>query len=109
MAAALEAAINAEAKLHPQETYEDKKALAKWVNAELRAFGLAIKNPDGGKPCFIMGNPGGKPGFGRFLFEYTDDSGKRHHPLTSVTLPHLELVPEDLTRASYVHRSERSR
>lgn len=107
IAKAFEPVLNEVAAKMPQATYEEKKELAKWVNAELRRFGLAIKNPHSGKPCLLMGNPGGKPGFGRFLLEYTDDTGKRHHPLTSVTLPHLDLVPDELTRASYEARVRR--
>lgn len=107
IARVLEPALNEEARKRPIASYDEKKELAKWINAELRRFGLAIKNPRSGKPCLLMGNPGGKPGFGRFLLEYTDDIGKRHHPLTSVTLPYLELVPDELTRVSYEGRVRR--
>jgi hypothetical protein len=101
IAAVLEPALNAKAAMLPHATYDEKKTLAKWANAELRRFGLAIRCPRTGKACLLMGNPGGQPGKGRFVLEYTDESGKRHHPFTSVTLPHLELTLDDLTRASY--------
>jgi hypothetical protein len=99
---ALEPMLNAQAASMPHETYEDKKRLAKWVNAELQQIGgLALRCPRTKKPCFLMGNPGGTPGRGRFVFEYTDEQGKRHHPFTSVSLPRLVLMPDDLVRASY--------
>ena len=103
----LQPAINDRAAEMPHEKYEDKKRLAKWVNAELRRMGLAIRCPRTGIPCYLMGNPGGQPGFGRFLLEYTDEEGKRRHPLTSVTLPHLDLMPDDLSRASYTKSRSR--
>ncbi len=97
----LEPALNAEAQQRPRHTYEEKKELAKWINGELRRFGLALKGPRTDRPCLLMGNPGGRPGFGRFVLEYTDEAGKRHHPLTSVELPGLTLMLDDLTRSSY--------
>ncbi len=105
VAAGLEPAFNAKAKDTPHDTYEDKKTLAKWVNAELRRFGLAIWSPRTGDRCFLMGNPGGTPGAGRFVLEYTDKQGKRQHPLTSVSLPHLDLMPDEMTRAPYGERT----
>jgi Ran GTPase-activating protein (RanGAP) involved in mRNA processing and transport len=104
---AMEPALNQRAAALPQGTYDEKKELAKWVNGELRRFGLAIRCK--GKRCFLMGNPGGQPGIGRFVLEYTDDQGKRHHPLTSVTLPHLELMLDDLERTAFGERVSRMR
>jgi len=100
----LSAALNEEASARPHSTYEEKKELSRWINAELRQFGLALKCDRTDRPCLLMGNPGGRPGIGRFVFEYTDDTGKRHHPLTSVELPGLMLMPDDLTRSSYGER-----
>jgi hypothetical protein len=60
IAAALEKSLNEEARRHPHETYDDKKALAKWVNAELRVLGLAIKDPNTGNACHLVGSPGNR-------------------------------------------------
>lgn len=111
VAVAFEAVLNDEARARPQQAYDDKKALATWVNAELRELGLAIRCPRTDRPCRLMGNPGGKPGEGRFVLEFLDDAGRRQQPLTSVTLPHLALMPDDLRRASYAdrHRPARGR
>jgi hypothetical protein len=109
IARVLEPALNEEAKSHPQNTYEDKKALAKWINAQLRSLGLAIQDPKTGKPCHLVGSPGNRPGIGRFMLNITDESGRLVHSVTSVTLPHLQLIPDDLSRAPYGERSERAR
>lgn len=96
LAARLELALNDQASRVRHVSYDDKKTLAKWINAELRRFGLAIRCPRTGNRCYLMGNPGGQVGVGRFMLEYTDESGKRHHPLTSVDLPHINLMLDAL-------------
>jgi hypothetical protein len=107
IAEVLEPALNLEAAHRPHETYEQKKDLAKWVSAQLRRFGLAVQCPRTGKPCRFMANPGGQPGVGRFLLEYTDETGRRQHPFTSVALPQMSLMPDDLSRASYADQHRR--
>ena len=109
IAAALEPSLNKYAATVPHETYDEKKELAKWINAELRRFGLAIKSPDTGSPCLIVATTGRNPAVGRFVLDYTDEFGKRHHPLSSGTLPHLEVMLDDLTRAPYGQNKNRSR
>jgi hypothetical protein len=109
LAEKLEPALNARAATMPQETYEDKKTLAKWINAELRRLGLAIKDPKTGKPCHLVGDSGNKPGIGRFMLNYTEDAGKLVHTVTSVTLPPLTLMPDDLSRAPYGERGGKVR
>lgn len=107
IARVLEPALNEEAKSHPQNTYEEKKQLAKWINAETRRLGLALKAPKTGEPCFIVATTGNNPNVGRFVFDYIDDQGKRQHPMSSITLPALELMPADLSRVSHGTRSAR--
>ncbi len=108
MAVALEAALNDHLQTLPQDTFEDKKTIAKYVNAELRRFGLALRGPSAGDPCILRADPGGHPGRGRFQLDYTDGEGKRRYIKTSATLMPLELVADDLGRAPG-HRSERFR
>lgn len=105
IAAALEGPLNEHIAALPQGTYEEKKDLAKWVNAELRRFGLAIKAPKTGHPCLIVGTTGNRPEIGRFVFDYTDAQGQRQHPASFAELPKLELTLDDLTRAPYGGRT----
>jgi hypothetical protein len=110
IAKAFEAGLNAAAASMPLATYEEKKSLAKWVNAELRELGLTIRCPKTGEPAILRGGPGGVPGVGRFHLEITDKAGNRHRTVTSSVLPPLALMPDDLTRAPYGERnSKRSR
>ncbi|HKQ48575.1 MAG TPA: hypothetical protein VJZ71_10940 [Phycisphaerae bacterium] len=101
----LEPALAAEASRQPQRTYDEKKTLAKWVNAELRRIGLAIRCPRTGRPSLLLANAGGQPGIGRFHLEHTDAEGRRHRSVTSVALPELKLMPDELTRAPYGERT----
>lgn len=105
----LEPAINAQAANLPQGDYEKNKQLAKWVNAEIRRFGLALRAPNAEDPCLLVGALGPRGTGGRFFLEYTDSAGRRHRPLTSTTLPHLELIPDMLERVPYGSRQARSR
>lgn len=109
IASTLGPALNAQAAAMPQVTYEDKKKLAKWVNAELRRFGLALAVAGTPAPCLLTANTGGRPGIGRFAFYYTDESGRRHDVLSPTSLPELHLTLDELTRAPYGQRTGRTR
>jgi hypothetical protein len=109
IARALEPVLNEHLAKEPQSKYDEKKSLSTYVNAELRRFGLAIRCPRTDEPCLLRANPGRQTEQGRFQLEYTDAQGKRHQPQSSSTLPHLELMLDDLTRAPYGERSQRRR
>jgi hypothetical protein len=109
IAAALEPRLNAEARNRPQQTYEEKKELAKWITAELRRFGLALSVEGTTRPCLIMANTGGRPGIGRFALYYTDDAGRRHDVYSPGNLPDLKLTLDEMARAPYGQRSIRER
>lgn len=109
IAQVLAPSLNKQAGELAQDTYEDKKHLAKWINAELRRFGLAVKCPKTGFPCLLVATTGNRPSIGRFVLDYTDADGKRHHPISWATLPHLQLMPDDLTRSPYGANRLRSR
>jgi hypothetical protein len=104
-----EACLNEEARSLPQSTYEEKKALAKWVNAELRELGLALRCPKTRRPAILRGNTVGHSDAGRFHLEITDERGIRRRTVNSSTLPSLELCPDDLARAPYGERESRGR
>lgn len=106
---ALEPVLNEHVASLPHSTYEEKKTLAKWVNAELRRVGLAIKCPKTGHPCLIVATTGNRPTVGRFVLDYTDEQGKRRHPISWSVLPQLELTLDDLSRVPYGERRPRSR
>lgn len=97
------------AKAFPQQDYEDKKALARFINSELRRFGLAIKCPKTGMPAFLVAHPGGQPGIGRFHLEVTD-SGKPRRTVTSSEFPEsLSLMPDQVLLRAGVAEPPRSR
>lgn len=99
IANALEPALNEQAAAMPHATYEEKKDLAKWINAELRRFGLAIKCPKTGRPAILIGHATGVPGVGRFHIEVLGEEGVAKRTYTGVQLPKLELTLADLTWA----------
>lgn len=99
IAAELEQPLNDEVSHRAHESYEQKKELAKWVNAELRRFGLAIKCPKTGRPAILIGHATGVPGVGRFHIEVLGEEGVAKRTYTGVQLPKLELTLADLSWA----------
>lgn len=90
-------------------TYDDKKAFAKWLNAELRRQQLAIRCPKTGHPTLLEVNPGHTPTVGRFRLDYMDEHGRHHTTYTSVELPPLELVADPTVTARGRQRGGRGR
>lgn len=99
-AGVLQPLLNEHVKTLPQHTYEEKKSVAKWLNAELRQLGLALRCPKTTKPAFLVAHPGGQPGFGRFHLEVSGPDGKPHRTVTSAALPVLELMPDPVVPGS---------
>lgn len=94
-------AINERLAGMPKETYDEKKALARYVNAELRRFGLAARCPKTGRASILQADYGRHPEHGRFQMDNVDDEGRRDRSLSFNDLIPLELVPDDLSRASW--------
>jgi hypothetical protein len=92
VAARLQASFNAYVKTMPQSNYEDKQAVAKWVNAELKARGLALRCPKSGEASFLLVDTGRNPATGRFQF-YHSEEGKPVRTANRNVLPDLVLVP----------------
>jgi hypothetical protein len=109
LAAILQPAINGQAAAMPHETYEEKKTLANWINRELRQLGLAIRCPRTGEPCLLQAGPARDHVVGRFRLDYMDESGRRHSPSSSVSLPQLELMPDPQVHTPFRIRNPRSR
>jgi hypothetical protein len=79
----------------PQATLEEKKALAKWLNAQLGAMGLAIRCPKSNSPAFVVADIGDNPRVGRFQLRVSDngESSRSRTTLSRVELPRLEFTP----------------
>jgi len=99
IARSIEPVLNDKVRSMPMATYEDKKALAKWVNAELNDLGLALRCPKTGRPAWLLGHASGTPGVGRFHYELSDPREGHRRTVTSTALPHLELMPDRLWRS----------
>jgi hypothetical protein len=69
-----------------------KCALARWVNAELRRFGLALICPKSRRPSVLLADRGGIAGVGRFQVQSEDPDGRKVRAHSSATLPRLELT-----------------
>ncbi len=96
IAQAFESILTEKAKSLPQQDYDRKKIVARFVNSELRRFGLAIRCPKTGAPAFLVAHPGGRPGIGRYHFEVTE-SGKPHRTVTTSDFPEsLKLMPDQI-------------
>ena len=91
IAAELAPPLNARIRAMPHETYEEKKALAQWVNDQLEPLGLAVKCPKTGLPAKLRAQTGNWPGVGRFAIEIKID-GKQKTPTVSDKLPELTLT-----------------
>jgi hypothetical protein len=99
----LEEPINQEIARLPSQTYEQKKSLAKWVNGELRDFGLAVSCPKTGHAAILRGVQGRYLGVGRFNIQLLggQDTG-RQTTLVSKELPSLALVPYDCSNQRFL-------
>ncbi len=107
MAARLQPVLNAHIQAMPHETHEEKKALARWVNEELRRFDLAIRCPKTGQPSLLFAGPGNHPEIGRFILEHRTPEGKRVRPVQTPELQHLELMEAAPRREAFVEMHQR--
>jgi HEAT repeat protein len=96
MAGRLQPHFNAYLKTMPQGTYEEKQALAKWINMQLEPRGLALKCPNTGAASLLQADSGHKPGIGRFQFYHMKD-GVRVRTATSGELPDLQVIAHSAT------------
>lgn len=93
IAARVEPSFNAEIAAMPQGTYDDKKALSKWINHELRELGLTVACPKTGLSVYLTGNTGNDRQVGRFLFHALQADGQRFASHSTAQLPWLRLIP----------------
>ncbi len=92
LAARLEEPLNQQVSVMPAATYDDKRAVARWVNSELRRVGLALVCPKTRRPSVLLADPGGTPGIGRFQFQSESPEGRKVRAYSSAMLPRLELT-----------------
>lgn len=77
----------------PQATLQEKQELAKWLNAELRFLGVAVKDPHSGHAGYLRGSPRykDKEGGGKFQVCVADGQDVRATVTSKVLMP-LEFV-----------------
>ena len=98
LAERLEPVLNAYVRQLPQDTYEDKKALARFVNAQLSPLGLAVRCPKTGMPSIIEADANDASGkVSRFRYFARRPEGRRVRTVSNKELPVLELM-EDTPR-----------
>lgn len=107
-AIALQPALNERVQRMPHATYEEKKELSRWLNAELREFGLAIECPKTGQPTLLHANPTHDAERGRFRLDRMDDQHRFTTTLTSTELPIFKLRSADIAVARHRASNDRS-
>ncbi len=107
IAEALQPAMNEHLRSAPHETYEEKQALATWVNRELHEIGLTIRCPKTGWPSILVADVrgSGHDAQGRFRIEARDEQGKTMRTYSSTRLPELDLMEEPPRRENFASRS----
>jgi hypothetical protein len=95
--------LNAKIQAMPKDSYEDKKAITRFVNAELRRFGMAIRCPKTGEPSTMQATPtANRVDFGRFTIRHRNADGKVVCGADTPTLPTLELIEARPRREGWV-------
>ena len=93
MASRLTPAFNAMLQSMPQETYEDKKQLCRFANAQLHAIGLSIASPDGSESALLVASSDPDPERGRFRLRTSSKDAGVRFPKSSVNLFEVQLIP----------------
>jgi hypothetical protein len=95
-------ALKEELLLRKHATYDDKRELVKWVNAELRRFDLTIKHPKTGNASNFVAYTGNHPEVGRFQLRSEGEGGK----VETFSTPKLSAVFEVLELIAAPQREE---
>jgi hypothetical protein len=102
LAARLEPTFNAYIQHIPHQTLEQKQAWAKLANYEPDRLGLSIRCPETGRAALVVASTGPYCKEGRLFLEVLTEDGHRRRRVMSATLPYLELMANDGTRAMAV-------
>lgn len=105
MAAAIQVRLNEYVKTIPQETLEEKRDAASWINSELRKLGLAMKCPTTGNPGILVADYRGRDedSTSRFRIASRETTGHRTRGASSSKIESMELMP-DPPRLDYLGR-----
>ena len=95
IAASLQGPLNEYLRHQPQQTYEEKKALSKWLNQTLRELDLAIECPQTRMPAILVGNQSEDPARGRFQLKVSMPDGRRTKTCSMTALSELHFTPRD--------------
>lgn len=76
----------------PKSTLQEKQELAKWVNAELRSLGLAVRCPKTGQAAMLRADPGHDEEHGRFQIALISNDLARKRTVSSPELFQLDLM-----------------
>ena len=113
MASQIQRALKEEMRQRPHSTYKDKQTFSKWVNGELRRYGLAVRSAvneldsKGGEvevvyPGILKAEPGNHPAEGRFRLVCKNSKGKVIVPIStssvSTLLDKFSVVADDPDR-----------
>lgn len=105
VAEALQATLNAHLRTMAHETYQEKQAIATWVNRELHELGLTIRCPRTGRPSILVADVRGPDDQqGRFRIEARDENGRTARTFCSTRLPDIELMEEPPRRENFASR-----
>jgi hypothetical protein len=105
--------LNAKIQAMPKDSYEDKKAIARFVNEQCRRFDVAVRCPRTGEPSTLVAAPTGNhpAGYplepGRFATQHRKADGKARRPVSWVALPELELMEARPRREAILEWSQR--
>lgn len=110
LSAEIESRLNRYLKSQPQESLEEKRELASWVNAQLRHLGLTIRCPKTGNPATLIADfkNSQESHISRFRIQGKDEYGKRVRSSLSDNVPDLELM-EDIPRRESLARGYQPR
>jgi hypothetical protein len=93
--------FNARFASTPHHSHEQKKALCRWANEQLRELGLAVTCPKTALPAIFVADTGPYPERGRFRLKVTTAEGRFRHTLTALEAPTVELMPDRPRRENF--------
>jgi hypothetical protein len=111
LAAALAPMLNEHIAKMPQATLEEKRALATWLNAELRGLGLAIRFPGSNEPAILVADfkNSAHRDATRFRLHSRDVSHRKTRTAPMGVAPELELMADPPRRENFARLSTREK
>lgn len=94
LAAAFQPILQAKLASMPDDSLEDKRAVATWANGEVRHLGLAFRAPTGAPARLVVDYTNGSTKQGRFRFDLGVHAGRQRRAGVYHELPPIELMEE---------------